>query len=359
MFLLKSLLRQLLFEEPFIANIIMQLSRCEDINFDSPAAIATNDSTSQNFTLIVNPTLMQDYDLSEQMCILMHEVLHIVNDHHLRSLNKNLSLWNLSCDFAVNSLIKHRMSPKLKEQLFLPEHYGLPESKSADWYYTKLQVSGFDIPEINHSYWKASASAKPLVQQASQITSPSIDLFLEKSDSTSNSKLDWKQLLSSLVKQHLSYTKRSTQKRLSRRFGRPPGKQRDISTPTIAVVLDTSESIVPDFLKLFLKEIDIIAKRSEADIVVLECDEEVRRIYKYDAAEKIEQVSGRGSTAYRPAFEKIHSLSNLYTFGCIIYFTDGYSNDTDNVKRPSIPTIWVYPQESCPKAVKWGSHVYV
>src|SRR5579885_3434673 len=108
MFLLKSLLRQLLFEEPFIANILMQLSRCEDANFDSPAAIATSESTSQNFTLIVNPNMMKEYDLAEQMCILMHEVLHIVNDHHLRSLNKSLPLWNLSCDFAVNSLIRHR-----------------------------------------------------------------------------------------------------------------------------------------------------------------------------------------------------------------------------------------------------------
>lgn len=39
------------------------------------------------------------------MGVVAHEVLHVVNKHHLRRRDRDLRLWNVACDLFVNRIL--------------------------------------------------------------------------------------------------------------------------------------------------------------------------------------------------------------------------------------------------------------
>lgn len=50
-----------------------------------------------------NPKFVERLSLSATKCIVLHEVAHVINQHHLRRGNRNPKGWNIACDLAINN----------------------------------------------------------------------------------------------------------------------------------------------------------------------------------------------------------------------------------------------------------------
>ena len=83
----------------------------------------------------------------------------------------------------------------------------------------------------------------------------------------------------------------------------------------------------------------ILAKRKH-DITVIECDAEVRRVYKAKTPADIKKkVAGRGGTWFSPVIDYINK-DKYFRDALLIYFTDGYG-EREIPKPRTYRNIWV------------------
>ena len=139
--------------------------------------------------------------------------------------------------------------------------------------------------------------------------------------------------------------------RLPRRFpdmaGIIPGKGRFAQKPKVMAAIDTSGSLTGATLAAISAELGLMSKHF--DVVVVECDTRIYRVYPY---RPIESVMGRGGTDLRPPlapdFLKTHQPD------LVVYFTDGYGPAPE--KPPAVPVVWAITEDG-EKPVPWGLEV--
>jgi len=141
-------------------------------------------------------------------------------------------------------------------------------------------------------------------------------------------------------------------------FGRPPrrfpnmvgiipGKGRFSRKPKVMAVIDTSSSMTSSMLADVSAELNLMARHCE--VVVVECDTEIHRVYPY---RPIESVNGRGGTDFRPPLEP--DFLKAQQPDVVIYFTDGDGPAPD--KPPAVPVAWAIT-EGGKKPVPWGTEI--
>lgn len=106
----------------------------------------------------------------------------------------------------------------------------------------------------------------------------------------------------------------------------------------IIVALDISGSISDEEFNQAIKEVFCIVKNYNHEITLVECDNEIRRVYQVKSAKDIkERLHIRGGTRFTPVFD----YANAKKINLLVYFTDGKGED----KLQSIPrgykTLWV------------------
>lgn len=135
-----------------------------------------------------------------------------------------------------------------------------------------------------------------------------------------------------------------------RRLGELPGWCSRAGRPTLIVSIDTSGSMDKDLFPRIGGELEAISRR--ADLIIVECDDEIRRVYRYQ--KELKSVRGRGGTDLRKVFDP-DFLAGHRPDG-IIYFTDGRGPYPD--RDPGVPTLWVLAtgdEFPCP----WGEKVHM
>ena len=141
-------------------------------------------------------------------------------------------------------------------------------------------------------------------------------------------------------------------------FGRPPrrfpnmagiipGKGRFNRKPKVMAVVDTSGSMTSSMLAAISAELGLMSNHCE--VVVVECDTEIHRVYPY---RPIESVKGRGGTDFRPPLEP--DFLKAQQADVVIYFTDGDGPAPD--KQPAVPVVWCIT-EGGKKPVPWGMEI--
>lgn len=128
--------RQVLYKEPFIGQIAMQLDmipvrdrRCDTACTDGQA-------------IYFDIAFLESLSVQEQQSVLAHEVWHNVMLHFLRCETRERSLFNIATDMEVNQVLKKDgfilpeglMWPKMKEQ-----GWNFPLDQNAETYYELLQ----------------------------------------------------------------------------------------------------------------------------------------------------------------------------------------------------------------------------
>jgi predicted metal-dependent peptidase len=150
--------------------------------------------------------------------------------------------------------------------------------------------------------------------------------------------LDWKTALGMFVARHRAPV--GTWTRPSRRFphrlGEVPGRAwspREMTKPELCVAIDTSMSMGQDELDEIARQLVLLGEH--AGITVVECDTEIRRVYRFTGA--ITEVEGRGGTDLRPVFAREFLYSR--PLDGVVYFTDGMGPFPE--EPPHLPTLWI------------------
>lgn len=153
--------------------------------------------------------------------------------------------------------------------------------------------------------------------------------------------LSWQAILKKYIGT-VSVNKRKTGMRLNRR----QPERFDLSGTVddkvlkIAVAIDTSGSVDDKMISQIFNEIFAILAKRKHEVTVIECDAEVRRVYRARNASEIKtKVTGRGGTRFSPVVEYINK-DKYFRDALLIYFTDGYGEGT--IPKPrTYRNIWV------------------
>lgn len=106
----------------------------------------------------------------------------------------------------------------------------------------------------------------------------------------------------------------------------------------ILVALDISGSISDEEFNQAIKEVLAIVKNYNHEITIVECDNEIRRVYNVKSVKDIkDRTNTRGGTQFTPVFE----YANQHKFNLLIYFTDGKGEEKLLTIPRGYKTLWV------------------
>ena len=334
----KELVNHCWLHEPHFFPVLSRLLKVPDEKLAYPVCV-TEDQ------LIYNPKTLLEKPLEQQVFLMLHEIIHVVHQHHARREGRSPLLWNVAADFCVNSLLLEKIPLEIRDNLYLPDRYSLPLGKTAEWYYQNIQNIQFDLSSLpSHAYWYASHAPRQLPPPPTSAPAPSSILPQE----------ELPRLVSRFIRSNLTANRVKSRRKLSRRHPSLPGKARIREKPTLAVILDISSSIQTKDMSHFVRNITNVCEKLACQILIIEADSAVRKSYLLKE-KTVASVQSGSNTCFSPALQEIQRRSQTTNIGCAIYFTDGGTSET-TVYRPSIPVIWAYTQKYT-KPVEWGWHV--
>ncbi len=367
---------QMLFKEPFFNHLLSGLVRV--VSDEVPTAAVGFSGTNINLLVNENFFLKELRSQSNRVAVIKHEALHLLFKHLFRTDIKNYepTLFNIAADLVVNQFIGSWKLPEGAVTLNTFPDLGLEQNQTLEWYYeklSKLQNNGENtapksseaLSKImgekeqkrgDHSKWGTPSTAKGqidsngaeteldrIIIQARDRTPAKywgtipgeinnlIDILIENR----RPKVDWRRTLRIFSSNSRRTYIFSTMHRISKRYGTRPGiKVKQFQK--VAVAIDTSGSVSDDDIAVFFTEIHAMYK-SGAEILVIECDTEVGKSYKYNGRLPTE-VSGRGGTVFDPVFKFLRNNRLTHYDGCI-YLTDGYAEEP--TIKPPCPLLWV------------------
>jgi len=371
---------QMLFKEPFFNHLLSGLVRV--VSEEVPTAAVSFTGTNINLLVNENFFLKELRSQSNRVAVIKHEALHLLFKHLFRTDIKNYepTLFNIAADLVVNQFIGSWKLPEGAVTLNTFPDLGLEQNQTLEWYYEKLSKlqnnsentasaatpkSSEALSKImgekgqkrgDHSKWGTPSSAKSqidgiaaeteldrMIIQARERTPAKywgtipgeINLLIDMLIENRRPKVDWRRTLRIFSSNSRRTYIFSTMHRISKRYGTRPGiKVKQFQK--VAVAIDTSGSVSDDDIAVFFTEIHAMYK-SGAEILVIECDAEVGRTYKYNGRLPTE-VSGRGGTVFDPVFKFLRNNRLTHYDGCI-YLTDGYA--AEPTIKPPCPLLWV------------------
>jgi len=349
-------------DENFFGLFFIQIKR--KINFKLSTALETKLSGAY-FTAYFNPTIFLECTLREMQALIKHEIYHIMSKHYIRAKklkNKYSELAiNLAMDVSINQYLMYLppWSAKL-ENVKLAYNIELEEDKTMEQYAQKIQ-KGIDKKikkqeEFEKDFLKLHEIWSDMDDD---ITLGQIDEIIKKTANNAykgkvpesidvlmkalnrRSEITWKDYLKNIIGTLPSGHKKT----VTRKDRRQPNRL-DIRGKLsnrivkILIAIDISGSITDREIEQSMIEIFSIVKNYPFDISIIECDEEIRRIYKVKNIKDIkEKINTKGGTKFSPVFQYIYD-KRLRDY-VVIFFTDGVGEKELIVKPYNYKTIWV------------------
>lgn len=337
--------------------------------------------------------------LNEQVGVLMHEVLHLANEHLPMFSDPeswpDRKLLNIACDLEINQSINRFMLPP--EGIFLDSypHFNLPPFAGSVVYYDLLKKEQdiikqkkeenrcAGLPEDNGLNSSQQALDSQGDDPSHMVIMPedgegnSIDgqQFWDTWKVLNNAKLEeaYKQCVDTigesktrgLIPGHLLnnidklLTPRepvtnwrgafrrfvgNSQKRIAKKTRRKdsirfPGMAaiKYKRTCDILVCLDTSGSVSDLELQNFISELDNIYRRGDVCFDIACCDAAIASVVPYKKGQSFLEIKGRGGTDFNPA---IKLMNENPKYSALVYFTDGECYPPD-LTCPQ-PLLWVF-----------------
>jgi predicted metal-dependent peptidase len=372
--------RRLVHNYPFHARFTAQwaLSELESIE---TVGVTIKSGTIH---LFFNSAFVVSCSVAELGAVLLHEVHHLLFGH----------VWMSSADFpdrralviaqevSANEFVR---GPFPFRPVLLADYPRLPPNEDTAQRYRRLASDPRPEKEPStlddHSQW-ADATRSPTTSEAAikvavqetvasmseeevrQTDEQTIDAVADlvagnKSGSAierierircSHRDLPWRQLLRDFVRQGCE--PQPTFMRAPRRFpamlGMVPGRIRRPNRASVMTIVDSSGSVGPRELALIAPEIELIAATN--DVIVVECDATIRRVYPFIT--RLTTVEGRGGTDLRPPLEPEFLAKHRPALA--IYFTDGYGPAPEH--RPRVPVLWCLTAQGH-RPAPWGREV--
>ena len=354
---------KLLMNEPFFASLSRKIEKVQN-KFIPTAGVRVNEKGF--FELQYNPDFFEGLPANQRLGVLKHEFYHLVFEHVTGRLpSEGMSkMWNIATDLAINS----HLIGELPEQGCIPGQGMFKEFSaglSAERYTELLKKmqeeqeqqrgeqgegasgdgEGSEGPSLDnmdsfddHSQWGENAEASDALEKAKERLKNALkDASREASQkgwgSVSHdcrkavmeaitSKVDWRKVLRYFIKTSQASNKRSTVKRINRRFPYIHAGRRTERVANIAISIDQSGSVSDAMLSAFYAELDKLA--SLASFTVIPFDHEVFEdkvfVWKKGEKRKKERVLTGGT-----CFDAPTKYVNKHGFDGHIILTDMYA----------------------------------
>lgn len=368
---------KLIFTHPFFGTLLIK----EKLIPANMPFIAATDGIQDIF---YDPEKLNSLTDSEITAVLIHEVLHIICLHFIRSRNRDKYIWRLATDYAVNYIVNSSTNYSLPSGALLDSDFA---DMTAEEIYDELIRDVSKLPQKVLVLY--SDPTQPNDSNTTESYQNAFDDHIYKPLDSSEIE-NIKEMIKGAVSQAYEIWKSSNQKgnlpaslqRIINDLGRtlipwyrilytyvgsafskdeyvlsPPNRRylavnEDLWRPSLhsstlgqlVVSIDTSASISTSLLKEFASGIIPLCNFSE-EITLLTCDCKIHEVVKtekiYDYLKKL-RFRGGGGTSHIPVFNYIKEkigVPELY-----IGFTDLYS-EFPKIKPP-YDVIWVVPKNA-------------
>ena len=375
-------------EKPFFGSLLLHMREQEDADADVPT-LGVNKYGRLFFNAEYVDTLSPKL-LKTAMC---HEVMHIVLEHFKRVGKKDMQIFNIATDTAVNGILQDD-GFSLSEGWIVPKHNGdlvmdgevlstdtkhKPSEQIYDDIYTKLkdkQKEGWKIPNGQDSHMVDSEEGKEdlgenakddktlgdywrdivvesciTAKQKGKIPS-GMDRFVKE---LLNPKLNWKHILHREVSNSQPFDfswKRPSKRSYGTGFYMPKTYCENVE---VLIHLDTSGSMNNRALSQMKSELVSMARSfPNINMTIILGDIGIHKTYHIANGNiaKIMAINmkGGGGTSHTEVFNWV--AENKPNSKLLICFTDGY---TDFPEKPNIRTLWILAGRSIsPSEIPFG-----
>lgn len=324
---------QMIVSAPFFATIALSLEYIEDKTIPT--------ACTDGKTIFYNPDYIESLKKEEVVGLLVHEVMHIANLHHMRLQNRDQERFNVAADYTINELI-------LKAGFLLPKGALLDpkySNMSAEEIYNQLpeQVKKPSYGEFksgNANLEQEEQRVKVLVAKAAAVAKQqgkfpdSLNRFVEQ---TLENKVNWREVLVRFMTDTILSDYKWT--RPNKRYlpAYLPSMDTIPVLGQIVLIVDTSGSIDARLLDEFSSEVSEICRNMSKDLMVMYVDAMVQSVQVFEPEDHIVlKPKGGGGTDFKPGFSYLDNegLDPI----CVIYFTDGECNSFPS--EPTYPVLW-------------------
>ena len=315
---------QLLQNEPFFAALSRRIHKSATTAIPT-AGVKINKDTGQ-FEMVYNPAFFEDLTPVQQRGVLKHEFYHLIFQHVTGRLPPEgmSKMWNIATDLAINSFLMD----ELPEGGCIPtrgpfEEY--PPEMSAEWYFSKLQNDeqfqnqdndgdgegegqssddngnpsngGSGLPDSldDHSGWgevdqetraMAEERLKDAVRKATEEVNQggrgwgSLSAQCRKQiQDMITPRVNWRSVLRYFIKTSQRANKRSTVRRINKRFPYIHAGKKVSRTAKIAISIDQSGSVSDQMLASFFTELEGLAKYAEFTVVPFDTEVQEKEVF--------------------------------------------------------------------------------
>ena len=354
-------------QDAFFGQFMLSIKR--EIRFDIKVPIATIPKRD-GFNMYFNPFFFLNCTKREMAALLKHEIYHIMNLHFEREkqLKNRFSkeAVGVALDISINQYIKDLPGYSRKLEAINMEHnLNLAENRSIEEYAeeiyksikSRIKKDKFNengneefLVEMDkaHEIWDEidideesinSLTKKTAISAYNKNTPEGLEKIILSYDE--KPEISWELVLKNAIPAMKSGYKKTIVRRNRRqpeRFdlrGTLPKNEAEV-----VVAIDISASMKDDEMKKILIEILSITHASKNKVTVIECDNEIRKVYKLRSEKDIQKrCRENGSTLFSPVFKYIRD-KNLKN--CIlVYFTDGVGEKELEIKPFNKKTLWV------------------
>ena len=374
---------RLLMDEPFFAALSRKIEKRADYNIPTAGVRVCPDSAQ--FEMIYNPDFFAKLSEEHVRGVLKHEFYHLIFEHvtSRKPEGVNHKAWNIAADLAINSHIKDEL-PELACVPGRGPFADLPLYKTAEWYLANLPQgednegegkegdgeggdgqpgdgqpgeggqpgnfddhSGWDDSEQSAEQQAANQMAKERLKQAMKDAAQEASQSAKGWGSMSGevkkdilkrleSKVDWRKVLRYFIKTSQRASRRSSVKRINKRYAYiHPGKK-VLRQAKIAIAIDQSGSVSDDMLQAFFGELNGLAKLAEFTVIPFDTEVPEDKVYvwKKGKSQAAERVSC-GGTCFNAPTDYVNKRGD---FDGVIILTD---MEAPKPKRCKAQRMWM------------------
>jgi Uncharacterized protein conserved in bacteria len=359
-------------KDNFYGYFLLQMSKKIRFDISSPTAV---NFKGAKYVIYFNPIIFLTLTIKQMESTIKHEILHILSMHLIRAKKFKVGYGtlavNMAMDVVVNAYLDY-LPPYATTLEWVNLNYSLRllPFETFEYYVEKIQTA-IDLleddedaaeddshkdeqietdynPEKAHDIWEDSSDIdeKTLKEFTDKFINNSqkgsIPNYLESMISTlknSKSELPWNLYLKRLM----GTVESNKKKTITRRNRRQPDRldlrgQLRSHKAKIVVALDISGSISDEEFNQAITEVFNIVKNYDHEITIIECDSEIRRVYKVKSVKDIkDRINISGGTKFTPVFE----YANNNTVDLLVYFTDGLGEDKLLAIPKGYKTLWI------------------
>ena len=309
---------RLLMQEPFFAGISRRVDKTASTAIPT-AGVRLNKATGF-FEMLYNPEFFEGLTDKQKLGVLKHEFYHLIFQHVTERLPEDgmSKIWNVATDLAINS----HLIGELPDGGCIPSAVDTPFEKypvglSAEAYLKMLKedeqfkqkkngkgepTDGDGMPDTmdNHDEWGGDDSdenavakerLRDMLEQASKEANRrgswgSVSSEIRKEiQKFLNPSIDWRKMLSYFIKTSRKANKRSTIRRLNKRYPRIHSGHKVTRVANIAISIDQSGSVSDFMLAQFFAELNNLSKLATFTVIPFDTEVDESKVFTWKKGE--------------------------------------------------------------------------